>query len=228
MADILGEAIYNYFHTRSKHKLWIHNRYGEKEEMPIDTYFRNEDDMPDLEWLALESCTGAVLDVGAGAGSHALALQQRDMNVTALDISPLATQVMRERGVKKALCEDIYQYHEQQFDTILLLMNGIGLAGSLEGLKSLLLHLKSLLKSGGQLLFDSSDIAYLYEEDFPETGYYGELDYQYEYQGKQGEWFKWLYVDEKTLASITFDLGFNQEVLLEDEFGQYLVRLTVS
>ncbi|RYE18513.1 MAG: SAM-dependent methyltransferase, partial [Sphingobacteriales bacterium] len=95
MSDILGQALQNYFHKTGRHKLWIHNQYGPKEEMPVAAYFRDEEDMPDLEWCALDHCRGQVLDIGAGAGSHALVLQQRGVDVTALEISPLATQVMR-------------------------------------------------------------------------------------------------------------------------------------
>src|SRR5579875_3682175 len=131
MSDILGQAVHAYYHQQKPHyKLWIHNRYGPKEEMPVETYFRDEDDMPDLEWLALNECRGTVLDIGAGAGSHALLLQERGFDVTAIEISPLSIEVMRQRGVKNIIEGDVFKYSEQQYDTLLLLMNGIGLAGT--------------------------------------------------------------------------------------------------
>jgi SAM-dependent methyltransferase len=229
MKDILGQAIHDHYHQLASHKLWINNQYGPKEEMPIDIYFRDEDDMPDIEWLAMNECRGTVLDIGAGAGSHALVLQERGFEVTALDISPMAGDVMTARGVQKVIKGDIFKYSEQKFDTLLLLMNGIGLTGTLENLKVFLQHIKSLLTPGGQILFDSSDIAYLYEESgLPEKGYYGELSYQYQYNGQKTDWFNWLYVDEKTLEPIVNEAGFDMEVLLEDEFKQYLVRLTAA
>jgi SAM-dependent methyltransferase len=229
MKDTLGQAIYSHFHKAPAHKLWIHNQYGPKEEMPIEAYFREEDDMPDLEWLALNECRGDVLDIGAGAGSHALLLQERGFDVAALEISPLAADVMKARGVKNVITADIFEYQEHKYDTLLLLMNGIGLTGTLANLTIFLEHMKLLLNKGGQLLFDSSDIAYLYEGQLPDNGkYYGELLYQYEYNRQKTEWFPWLYVDEKKLIEITDEAGYDMEVLLEDEFQQYLVRLTLK
>jgi SAM-dependent methyltransferase len=226
MSDIIGQAIYDHYHNHTKHKLWINNRYGPREEMPIATYFREEDDMPDIEWLALNECRGKVLDVGAAAGCHTLLLQERDIEVTAMDISSLAVDVMKGRGVKSALKADIFIYNQGKFDTLLLLMNGIGLAGTIEGLKQLLLHLKTQLNDGGQILFDSSDVAYVYEGKLPDSGYYGEISYQYEYNKQKTDWFNWLYVDEITMQRIAEEIGFTMNVLLEDEFGQYLARLT--
>ncbi|PTQ94820.1 methyltransferase family protein [Mucilaginibacter yixingensis] len=228
MNDVLGQAIYDYHHKLGKHKLWIHNHYGPKEEMPVATYFRTEDDMPDLEWLALNECRGKILDVGAAAGCHALLLQERNFDVTAMDISPLAVQVMSARGVIKTLPADIYRYQHEQFDTILLLMNGIGLAGTVDGLKLLLNHFKLLLKPGGQIICDSSDIAYLYDEiPFPEDRYYGEISYQYQYKGQKTDWFNWLYADEEIMHRTAAECGYQMEVLVEDEYGQYLARLTM-
>ncbi|WCT12088.1 class I SAM-dependent methyltransferase [Mucilaginibacter jinjuensis] len=228
MSDILGQALHGYHHQKAKHKLWIHNQYGPKEEMPIAIYFREEDDMPDLEWLAVEQCRGKVLDIGGGAGSHALLLQEEDIDVTAIDISPLSVEVMKTRGVKQALVADIYTYNQGKYDTLLLLMNGIGLAGNIEGLKRLLAHLKTLMNEDAQLLFDSSDITYLYEGNLPAEGYYGEITYQYEYNQQKTDWFNWLYIDEHTMQAIAEEMGFTMEVLIEDEHGQYLARLTVN
>lgn len=228
MKDILGQALHDFYFNTEPDTLWIHNQYGPKEEMPVDTFYRTPDDMPELELLALKQCRGRVLDIGAGAGSHALLLQQQGFDVTALDISALGVDVMKDRGVTKALEADIFAYRESKYDTLLLLMNGIGLAGSLDNLNLLLSHLKSLLNPGGQLLFDSSDIAYLYDdEDIPKgENYYGELYYQYEYKGQKTDWFKWLYIDQDTLTELATAAGWHVEILFEDEYDQYLVRLT--
>ena len=229
MSDILGQALADYYFRDAKSRLWIHNRYGDKENMPVAAYFRDENDMPDLEWLALEKCDGRVLDIGAGAGGHALILQEKGLDVMAMDISPLAVEVIKARGVKNVLEADIFNFTCEKFDTLLLLMNGIGLAGDIDNLKLLLAHFKTLLKEGGQLLFDSSDIAYLYEgTTLPNDKYYGELFYQYEYKKQKSDWFPWVYVDEKTMQAIAKAAGYTMEVLLEDEFGQYLARLTAK
>ncbi len=227
MKDILGQALHDYHNSSLKNELWINNKYGDKEEMPVDIYFRVDENMPDMEWFALDECRGQVLDIGAGAGSHALILQEKGLTVTAMDISPLSVKVMRSRGVKNAEEADIFTYQSAKFDTLLLLMNGIGLAGTLEKLQELLLHLKNLLNPGGQIIFDTSDISYLYEDHpKPSDNYYGEIWYQYEYEKQTNDWFQWLYVDEVTMQVVANASGYQMDVLLEDELGQYLARLT--
>ncbi|TFF34984.1 methyltransferase domain-containing protein [Mucilaginibacter psychrotolerans] len=193
--------------------------------MPLDVYFRTEAEMPDLEVLALSHCRGRILDIGAGAGSHALFLQQKGADVTAMDISPLAVQLMQERGVKQAFVQDIFSYTEEKYDTLLLLMNGIGLCGNIQQLRVFLQHAKQLLNHGGQLLFDSSDIAYLYEGAPPAGNYYGEVWYQYAYKGQKTDWFQWLYVDADTLIQIAAEEGWAIEILDEDDTDGYLARL---
>jgi len=227
MKDILGQALHDFYYQNTPETLWIHNQYGPKEEMPVDTFYRHPDEMPELELLALQQCRGKVLDIGAGAGSHALLLQQHGFDVRALDISGMGVSVMKARGVTDTIESDIFTYRESTYDTLLLLMNGIGLAGNLDNLRKLLSHFKTLLKPGGQVIFDSSDIAYLYEDEIPEGDkYYGELWYQYEYKNQKTEWFKWLYIDQQTLTDLATREGWKVEVLFEDEYDQYLVKLT--
>ncbi|MBK0379097.1 class I SAM-dependent methyltransferase [Mucilaginibacter segetis] len=228
MNDIFGQALLDYFKQIEQHPLWINNKYGPKEEMPVDVYFREEEEMPDLELLALNECRGNVLDIGAGAGSHALILQQRDIEVTALDISAYAVDIMHQRGVKKVIQKDIFEFNTGKYDTLLLLMNGIGLTGNLIKLKFFLQHAKELLSRGGQLLFDSSDIAYLYNGNPPADGYYGELWYQYVYKKQRTDWFQWLYIDKGLLKNIADETGWITEILYEDEMDQYLARLVLK
>jgi SAM-dependent methyltransferase len=229
MNDVLGTALSDYYHHSSSEKLWIHNKYGRKEEMPVEVYFREWEKMPLLERKALQLCKGRVLDIGAGAGSHSLVLQQNGKEVTALDISAKAVALMKERGITQTMNMDVFALRELRFDTLLLLMNGVGLTGTLQGLKRFLKHVKSILQPGGQLLFDSSDVAYLYKgKTPPKDRYYGEIDFQYEYKKQRTDWFSWLYVDSSTLKQLAREEGWQTEILLEDEFDQYLARLTTA
>ena len=225
MQDILGQAMTAYYQRKSAAKLWVNNRYGPREEMPVKIYFRNSNDMPELEWVALQQCRGKILDIGAGAGSHALALQQLGQEVTALDISPKLTGLMEKRGVKKVVCKDFFELTGGRYDTLLLLMNGIGLAGTLDGLRRFLKKARRLLRPGGQLIFDSSDIAYLYKGRPPKgPDYYGALFYQYEYRRQQSAWFQWLFIDPKTLRKIAAEEGWKVEPVYHDGRDHYLVR----
>lgn len=225
--DIPGQALADWYFARDAEQLWVHDTLGPEEEMPVAWYFRTEAEMPELERIALEACRGRVLDIGAGAGSHALVLQQRGFDVTALELSPAASDVMRHRGLQQVVTADVFTWQEQRFDTLLLLMNGLGLAGSLDGLARLLRQLKALLLPGGQIIADSSDLAYLYDDETPRPTdrYYGMVTCRYEYKEQYTPWFDWLYVDVHTLTELAREAGLSVTLLYEDGDNQYLARL---
>jgi SAM-dependent methyltransferase len=238
MKDVLGQAMADYYQalidgTTFTGRLWVHddNKNRRKARMPVEVYFRNSDEMPEAEWIALQQCRGRILDIGAGAGSHALALQQLGQDVTALEISPLAAGVIEARGVRQIICGDFFTLAVdagKAYDTLLLMMNGIGLSGTLEGLRVFLRKARLLLRPGGQLVFDSTDVAYLYDGRPPTTlPYYGEIRYQYEYRRERSDWFNWLFVDGKTLAGIAGEEGWTTEIVFDDKFGQYLAKCRV-
>ncbi len=226
--DIYGQALADYFYRRKSHPLWVHTSYGTREEIPTAWFFRSPNEFPDLEQYALSLCQGVVLDIGAGVGPHALALQQQNSVVTAIEASTLATEIMIDRGVKRLQNINYLDYSAPRVDTILMLMNGIGLVESLAGLSNFLQWAKNQLQPKGQLLFDSSDIAYLFNRtDFPKDYYYGEVQFQYEYREQYGDWFSWLYVDEQTLQQIAASHGWTCQTLFSDNTDQYLFRLSL-
>jgi SAM-dependent methyltransferase len=198
--------------------------------MPVEIFFREPDDFPELEFIGLSLCDGRVLDVGAGVGSHSLYLQEKGFEVDALELSQTACHIMQQRGVQHIICEDFYKFEGQKYDTLLLLMNGIGLAGDVDGFRKLLQHSKELLTENGQLIFDSSDISYLYKDYNIKkpAHYFGEIQYQYEYKGTRGNLFKWLYLDQDLLIKISHELGWVVQILYEDENDQYLVRMELK
>lgn len=225
--DVFGSALLDEFNNDAVEVLWLNNSYGEPEEMPVDVFYRDESEMPEMEHHALNLCRGQILDIGAGVGSHALVLQKRGFDVTAVEISTIACSIMKQRGVKQVVQADFFSYQDKRYDTLLMLMNGIGFAGSLEKLSDLFKHCKLLLKEGGQIIFDSSDISYLYEDlPVPRDKYFGEVSYQYEYKNAKGDWFDWLYVDKQTLSKVTEILDLKLEIIVEDDQDQYLARLT--
>jgi precorrin-6B methylase 2 len=227
--DVFGKVLKDHYLGRQKGKLWLHNSYGSPEDMPVDIFYRNKFEISELESIAIDLCKGKTLDIGAGVGSHALILQNNGIDVTAIEISEVACDIMQKRGVKKVVNKDIFQFDGEQFDTILMMMNGIGLCGDMEGLERFLEYLKKLIVPGGQIIFDSSDIAYLYKsDDFISSNYYGEISYQYEYQSVKGNWFKWLYVDFNSLEQIANKLGWDCELIFEDDMDQFLVRMVLA
>lgn len=225
MTDLPGLAIRDYYFGKKSTKLFVHDEFGPKVEMPIEAYFRSQSEMPDLEKTALHLASGKILDVGAGAGSHVLTLQKAGKDAAALEISPTSAQVMRQRGIQHVIRGDYFVYSGEKYDTLLFLMNGIGLAGTVSGLKKLLTQAENLLNEGGQILFDSCDIAYMYEDLLPETPYYGEMRVHYSYGALATPWFRWLYVDSDTMEEEAARLGWQMEIIEEDDNAQYLARL---
>lgn len=234
MKDLMGRAIWDYYYQENSEDLQTETSISELDDLPVSYLFRDYQEMNALEKKALDLSFGKVLDVGSGAGSHSLYLQnERKLEVTALDISPKSIEVCKARGVKNAICEDLLRFSEKNFDTVLLLMNGTGIFQSLEHIDQYLQKLKSLVAENGQILIDSTDILYMYDQDqdggvlVPATGYYGELDYYLHYKGESELPMKWLYLDFDTLENAAIANGFKIQKIeqLEDS---YLAQLTLK
>ena len=227
----MGRAIADYYKTQKANKLRVFSPMFEEDEIPLSTLFRSYEVMPRIEQKALDMAKGKVLDVGAGAGCHSLVLQERALDVTAIDISPLSVETMKERGVKKVIEQDFFTL-KGQYDTVLMLMNGIGIVGTLELLPRFFRQLDKILAPGGQLLCDSSDISYVFEDengmiDIPnEMDYYGEHSFRMQYKDTIGEPFNWLYIDADTLREKAGRCGYAVEVVAEGEHYDYLARIT--
>ena len=229
--DPMGRAIADYHATGKASRLRVFSPMFDEDEIPVETLFRPLDGMPAVEQKALELACGDILDVGAGAGCHSLALQQMGKHVTAIDISPLAVATMRERGVADVREQDFFTL-DGHYDTILMLMNGIGIVGSLSRMPAFFMQVDRLLAPGGQLLCDSSDICYIFEDEdgiidlTGIDGYYGELTYQMQYKGVKGEPFPWLFIDPETLREQAQAHGFACEVVARGSHYDYLARIT--
>ena len=202
------------------------------DELPLTYLFRDFDQMPVLEQKALTLARGTVLDVGCGSGSHGLWLQELGLEVQAIDISPGAIETCRLRGLKSARVQDIWELEGQAYDTILLLMNGMGICGRLAKLPRLLERLKGILNPGGQILADSSDLIYLFDDEesepLPSDHYYGEVQFQTRYKNLQSDPFPWLYVDFNNLSFHARHAGLNCELVCPGKHYDYLARLTLD
>jgi hypothetical protein len=229
MKDLMGKAVWDYFHNENPEDLQTETSISELDELPVAYLFRDFEEMNDIEQKALELAQGKVLDIGASAGSHALYLQnERNLEVLALDISPKSAEVCYLRGIKKAVCENILDFSGESFDTIL---NGTGIFESLEKIDTYLQKLHTLINDNGQVLIDSTDILYMFDRDedggvyIPAGGYYGELDYVVHYKGESEDPIKWLYLDFTTLKNAAENNDFTIEKVMQDE-DSYLARLT--
>jgi SAM-dependent methyltransferase len=233
MKDLFGKAILDFQTNNSPEDLITETSISEADEMSVAYLFRSYEEMPKLEQKALQLAKGKILDVGCGAGSHSLTLQnERKLDVTSIDISPNAIEACQLRGLKKAKVQDVMTVENEKFDTILLLMNGTGIFGTLKETPLFLEKLKSLLNPSGQILIDSSDIIYMFDDDddggkwIIGNGYYGELTFTVSYKSEIEETFPWLYLDYNTLQNAAFANGLHCELVLEGGHYDYLAMLS--
>jgi SAM-dependent methyltransferase len=234
MKDLFGKAILDFQTNNFPEDLITETNISEPDEMSIAYLFRKYNEMPKLEQKALQLAKGKILDVGCGAGSHSLFLQNdRNLDVTSIDISPNAIKACKLRGLKNVKVQNIMTFENEKFDTILLLMNGTGIFETLKKTSQYLQKLKSLLSPNGQILIDSSDIIYMFDE--AEDGskwvsgneYYGELTFTISYKNEIEDAFSWLYLDYNTLQNAALDNGMQCELVLEGEHFDYLARIFV-
>jgi SAM-dependent methyltransferase len=232
MKDLFGKAILDYQTNNSPEDLVTETSISEADEMSVSYLFRTFSEMPKIEQEALNISYGKILDVGCGAGSHSLYLEKEMVfEVTSIDISEKAIEACKLRGLKNARVQNILDLENEKFDTILLLMNGTGIFGTLKETSKYLQKLKSLLNPSGQILIDSSDIIYMFDQDddgsylIPADGYYGELTFTIQYKGETEETFQWLYLEYNTLQNAANENDLQCELITEGEHFDYLARL---
>ncbi len=233
--DPMGSAIADYYTTHKAGRLRVFSSQFDEDEIPVKQLFRTYKQMPVLERTALDMATGKILDIGAGSGCHALALQEAGKEVCAIDISPLSVEVMKKRGINDVRLINLFnEQFADSFDTILMLMNGSGIIGKIQNLPVFFRKMKQLLLPGGCILMDSSDLRYLYEEEDGSYlidiagDYYGEVDFRMQYKDIHGDTFDWLYIDFQTLSLYANENGFTAEIIKEGKHYDYLAKLTLT
>lgn len=232
MKDLFGQAILDYQQGNYTEDIKTETTISEEDVLPLPYLFRTFKDMPKLEQKALRLARGKVLEVGCGAGSHGLYLQnERNLEVHSIDISPKAVEACKLRGLRNVSVANVMNF-EGKFDTILLLMNGAGMCGRLNRMGTFWTKIKSLLAPNGQILTDSSDIIYMFDENEDGTydvplhfDYYGEVDYLVKYKKEKEAPFEWLYVDYNTLQNVAHAVGLECELVAEGEHYDYLARM---
>ena len=214
IGDPIGQAILDYAQFKKPFDIVVSSDLCDDDIIPIEVLFRNESEMPELELTALDLCRGHVLDIGAGAGVHAIALQDRGHKVSAIDVSSGAVTYMSQNGISAQKVDFYALPNQAQYDTILSLMNGIGLAKNLANLTAFLKKIHQLLLPGGRFIADSTDVKYLYEDEDGgywldlNSAYYGNFKFQMQYKKISGPEFEWLYVDYDTLHEHATACGF--------------------
>ena len=223
-----GAALLDCYRGQADATLTVHQD-GERDDVPAAVWLRTT--LDPLELLGLDLCHGRVLDLGAGAGVHALELQRRDLEVTAIDIASECVEIMRARGVRHAHTLDMFELEHGEFDTIIALCNGLDKVGRLADLPRFLDRARSLLAPGGQLIADSFDLRVGASPERLDQltrkqsngRYFGELDLRFEYGGESGAAFSALHIDYPTLCKVATQARWTCE-LIQQVGGHYLVR----
>jgi len=228
--DAIGTAILEFAKKKNTNEIIVASDICEDDTIPVFYLFRDFEAMPELEKIALQHCSGSILDVGAGAGIHTQYLKTNGANVKAIDISPGAVAYMQAQGID-ARCIDFRELPDEKYDTLLLLMNGIGIANRLSSLEDFLKYAKTRITENGKIICDSTNVMYLYEDDDGamwmdlNSEYYGNFKFQMKYNNIETDWFDWLYVDYNTLTEKATLAGLNVHLLFEDD-THFLVEMT--
>lgn len=226
--DPLGAMMMDYYNGDPMACVEVESATLEMTTMNGVTMFRGYAEMSRLEKYALELCKGKILDIGAGSGCHSLHLQRLGEEVDAVDISPGCVEVMKKRNVANPLHVNVFSLYERKYTTVLMLMNGLGICGTLDRLNLFLQLAKTLIVEGGQIIADSTDLRPLLEQGEcfqSEERYYGETDFIMRYGDTISEPFEWLYIDYETLHNMAKFNGWSCEQIMKEQSGEYLVRM---
>jgi SAM-dependent methyltransferase len=229
-AEPLAAALVDHHRTGRPRRVAATRADGVRFDIETEEYFTLGGELAALDALALEHAQGRVLDVGAGAGRHALALEARGLEVVAIDVSPLCVALCRARGVREARVFDVMRLDSAEpfgvFDTLLFGMQTLGVAGGVAPLRKLLERLRACLAPGGRLIVDSSDLFEAWEgDDSDRSPSRGEIVLSTRYRGWRGEPFPWIYLAEEDLSRIAREVGYAVEPLGRVERGEYLLAL---
>lgn len=220
--------------------LKLHIENGDVREIDVTMFFEKPEDFLEIDKIAYDLCRGRILDIGAGAGRFALPLHERGLPIYAVEQSPIAVSIMREKGLQDVYSGDIdlflaQSWTNERFDTVLMMMNGIGIVETLDKLELFFDQIRPFIKADGQIIADSTDVRLSHFYDFSEhiaiqkvrCAYLGEVQMRFEYKGNFGSKFSWLHVDEETLALMAEKKGWKSEVLYRGNDGEFLTRLTL-
>lgn len=229
--DLFGHALGQFYFKKDPAKLYSESNISHWDEYPLTHLFRDFDQMPEIERNAMSLVHGKILDVGCGAGSHSLYLQDLGHDVRSIDCSKGATQVAQARGVAQVREASLMDYDEERFDTIIMLMNGTGIFESIDRVPAYLNKLKTLLNPKGMVLIDSSDLRYMYDTGqdesiwVPADRYYGELEFRLRYKKNLSEKFPWLFIDKHLFIHLAESNGWSIEIVFEGTHYDYLAKL---
>jgi SAM-dependent methyltransferase len=233
--DAFGRQLYDYYLRNSiSHIPGIIERYDGyiNSSGSITLYFSGFKDWPLIERKAIRLARGRVLDIGCGAGRHCLYLQEKGLDVTGIDNSPLAIEVCKQRGVKDAILLSIGDIHPGLgvFDTVLMFGSNFGLFGSFKGARRTLKKLDRITSKHAKILAMTND---LYRTEDPDHLSYheynrnhgrmgGQLKLKVRYRKYSTPWFDYLLVSKAEMEDILDGTGWKAARYIDSEDSHYV------
>jgi SAM-dependent methyltransferase len=163
-ADAYGAELWDYYTTKKDNREIVERDDnfidGDRKGYRGSVYFAEYKNWLPIEKKAVAYARGRVLDVGCGAGKHALYLQKKGVDVTGIDVSPLAVKICRLRGLRKTQVlsfEQIAKFPVNSFDTVIMMGNNFGLFGSFRKAKILLRKLFRIMSPDGLIIAVTTD-----------------------------------------------------------------------
>jgi len=195
-------------------------------------YFLEYNEWGMHEKEAMKFVKGRVLDIGCGAGRHALYLQRRGYEVMGIDNSPLAIKVCRERGLKNVKVLSITQINSKlgKFDTILMMGNNFGLFGNFKRARWLLKKFRKITRENGIIIAETRDpyqthiMEHLEYHEFNRrrNRMPGQLRIRIRYKKYVTPWFDYLLVSKNEMKMILRNTGWQIKRFIDGKNGVYI------
>ncbi len=231
--DAHGRLIYDYFKGRPLGVEIVERDDGFINSGAGGAYLSQYKDWPDREKSAIRLSRGRVLDIGCGAGRHSLFLQEKGLDVTGVDVSPLAIQVCKGRGLRNARLMSIDDVGPSlgKFDTILMLGNNFGLFGNKTKARSLLRRFLNMTNPKGRIIAESLEI-YKRPVDPAHRRYHlvnmsrgrmpGQVKIRIRYRSLATPWFDYLLASKKEMKQILNGTGWRAKRFFSSKGPSYI------
>jgi SAM-dependent methyltransferase len=236
--DAFGMALLDTFHGKRGFAVIERDDGLVEVDEPLSRYLATVSHWMPCERRAIRRARGRVLDIGAGAGRHALHLQRKGLRVTALDPSPAAAQLLRERGLRDVRQKTLERLspRDGRFDTIVMFGNNFGLLRSLRWARKLLCKMAQVTASDGQILAASTDpyrttdpVHLAYHRRNRRRGRMGgQLRIRARYKHRATPWFDYLLASQEEVSRIVQGTGWCVAEVFTDGKAPFVVRLVKS
>lgn len=230
--DAFGKLLLDLYRGQTRHEI-VERDDGYFDAIPADRYLGGYRTWPARERQAMRAVRGRVLDIGCGAGRHALYLQKKGFRVTGIDVSPLAINVCRLRGLRDARVlsiTDIGKLHGEKFGSVLMMCNNFGLFGDRTRAKSLLKRLAVMTTLDARIITQIRDpyttknpIHRAYHRwNLARGRMVGQLRLRIHYERLVGPWFDYLFVSERELRDILSGTAWKLQKVIDRGRDQYI------